>query len=188
MIIGEPTFDLERCKSDNQYRLAVAREHNFVAWLDGFFSSEKIRYADETEQRYDIDLFTGQDDKPVSFKYTAIVNRTGKIGFELQVYHKHFKDWIGGNYKTGQASRLVYEWGGRYYLIYKEELNEYVGEHGWDEIVGLSPMRRSFQQKINHPHSDAKIGLIKVEKLGRILRRLNNSEGKAFSNIAQHFF
>jgi len=113
------------------------------------------------DRRCDIDCYVG--DVAVSIKSQAIAQRTGNLGFELEVFDKDTKEWEQSWYHTGQASVYVIAVGADLYHISKSKLVPYVDTFGWDSINELSARVKATQ--VHHQHLNSRCGLIRITSL-----------------------
>jgi len=113
------------------------------------------------DRRCDIDCYVG--DVAVSIKSQAIAQRTGNLGFELEVFDRDSNEWEQSWYYNGQASTYVIAVGADLYHILKSKLVLYVDTFGWDSINELSARVKATQ--VHHQHLNSRCGLIRITSL-----------------------
>lgn len=138
------------------YTQGIQSEREVIAYL-------KAKPSTQEENIYqDIDYYF--DGQPVSLKTQHTALKTGNLAFELSVT---FKDgtvkpsW----YTTGKAAVYHLRIGRELYVITKQDLLDYVFNHGFDCKRSLSFTAKQSQLAIKHSHIDAEVGLIKATKL-----------------------
>lgn len=111
----------------------------------------------------DIDCWV--DGVPVSIKTQSTAARTGNLVFELEVKWRDTGEWGKSWYYNSKADYYLFQVTDNVYRIYKQHLLDYVDLAGFDRETENTAKNVVMQAAINHPHSNARIGLISLEKL-----------------------
>jgi hypothetical protein len=113
----------------------------------------------------DIDAYSSKGTSISIKSISARTFRSGNLAFELEVEHAG-NGWVPSWFQKGKAQKYVFHIEDHgVYVLDKKELVCYIEKHGWDRVARHRPETRAKQIALGHPHTDAKVGLIKLATL-----------------------
>lgn len=96
-------------------------------------------------------------------------SRSYSLAFELDVYDEGRDLWEPSWYYRGEAKKYIFDIENRgVYVVDKAELAQYVEQYGWDRETRLTARTAEGQRDMGHRHTQAKIGLVRLENLTRL--------------------
>lgn len=142
------------------YNKGLEKESRIRAFLDriGFRTLDSTKKQNILE---DIDCLLGSI--TVSIKAQDTAAKTGNLCFELEVLNRKTREWEKSWYHNGSATDYVIAVKKKVFHIKKKLLQEFVNLNGWDRVTQLK--HKTAKSQAGHLHMNAKIGLVKLQKL-----------------------
>lgn len=145
----------------NTYKQGLADEAALVARLS---RHHVVTPSTEFENKVE-DIDCHVDGEAVSIKTQHTAARTGNLVFELEVKWRETGEWTPSWYHLSRASYYLIQIEDKVYRVEKDNLTDYVAIAGFDRECVNTAKSVAAQTAMNHPHSQARIGLISLEKL-----------------------
>lgn len=145
----------------NTYKQGLADEAALVARLS---RHHVVTPSTEFENKVDdIDIYA--DGIPISIKSQHTAARTGNLVFELEVKWRETGEWTPSWYYNSKAVQYLIQVEDKVYRVEKDNLTDYVAIAGFDRETVNTAKNVAAQAEMNHPHAQARIGLISLDKL-----------------------